>query len=690
MHRVTSTPPASTVAAIALVAALATTLHAHGGQYRGPSSVVPPSGAGSTSSSSGGGTRATSGPSAPSGTSGNSSAGSSSPQPAPGSASIGTRGARGIFLDSDLTSWEFWWEFQKDPLIRVRDGLELRRAYSATDALLGRPGAAAALLEPPSAREVELEAIPALVRALEQATDRDTVSSCMIALAKVGKDPAGARLHDLLASRLRSHDQEIRETAALALGIARQCGDEDLELLLALAKDLPSGRQACDRSSVDDRTRSFACYALGICLERLDPPRQQPVVRALLQILATDEIASAHRNVAVAAIAALGQLPRSDTPAGRTLREVTVRGLLAFYDLDLGPGAQLVQAHCPMAVAHLLGPDHELSAECRNRFVAHLSSSLTSDASGRAKTSDHIAQSAALALASLCHTWTDDAAEDAGACRLLLRCYREHRDHQTRYFAMLALGRIGGTAAASALTSELERGTRSIERPWVALALGTMAAEQAEEARAEGRTPQSDPALGQTLMRLLEDAKNPSAIGATAIALGLCRTDAAGDLLRRLLPTYGAREDVGGQIAIALALLEERRAAPDLRELLARSVRQPRLLVQVATALGRLGDAQVVEQLVTMLQSLDGGLARLSAVASALGQLGDRRCVAPLVDLLQNQEVTPLTRAFAAVALGGVCDPDAVPWNARYAFTVNYRAAVETLTDGATGILDIL
>jgi HEAT repeat protein len=114
------------------------------------------------------------------------------------------------------------------------------------------------------------------------------------------------------------------------------------------------------------------------------------------------------------------------------------------------------------------------------------------------------------------------------------------------------------------------------------------------------------------------------------------------------------------------------------------------LLVRIATALGRLGDAEAVEQLTSMLESSVGGLARMSALASGLGQLGDRRCIAPLLQMLSNRELTPLTRAFAAVALGGVCDPEPMPWNARYAASVNYRAAVETLTDGAAGILDIL
>ncbi len=83
-------------------------------------------------------------------------------------------------------------------------------------------------------------------------------------------------------------------------------------------------------------------------------------------------------------------------------------------------------------------------------------------------------------------------------------------------------------------------------------------------------------------------------------------------------------------------------------------------------------------------------LGKMSAVASALGLVGDRRAITPLVEVMADESLSDLTRAFAAVALGGVADKEPLPWNAKLAAHANYRAAVETLTDGANGILDIL
>jgi len=61
-----------------------------------------------------------------------------------------------------------------------------------------------------------------------------------------------------------------------------------------------------------------------------------------------------------------------------------------------------------------------------------------------------------------------------------------------------------------------------------------------------------------------------------------------------------------------------------------------------------------------------------------------------LVKLLHNESITPLSRAFAAVALGGVADKEPLPWNSKISVDMNYRAAVETLTNHVSGILDIL
>ena len=661
----------------------------HGGQYRGPTTVVPPTGSGSSSGSTGaasGSSTASSGAAAGPGPSST----ASGPAGPSGVAGAGRQGSRGYAVDTDLSSWEFWWEFRKDPFLRVRDGLALRRAFHATDLLLGSRGALSAALEAPSEAEVRTVVVPALAKTLARAEDRDTITAAMIALAKIGVDPEGMRLHDLFRDRLASHDQEIRESAALCFGIARQCKREDLELLMALCSDAPWGRRCTGRTSVEERTRAFATYALGLCLPRIEAAQRMEPVRCLSSLLRAEGSAGVHRNVTVAAIAALGQLPKEDNAASRTLVDMAAAELLAFYEQDLGPGSQLTQSHCPMALAQLLGTSHPRSDACRAKFSSRLREDDAADLGPRSKTNDHVAQSCAAALGSLCHPWEDDTSADRSACEALVHTYRTARDHQTRYFAALSLGRIGGAKARAALLLEMREASRAIEQPWIMLALGTMVADRSAAALAAGKTPEPDLEVRDALLAAFRIAKNPQAIGSAAIALGLCRAPGSAHALRSSLSDYGKREDAGGQIAIGLALLEERGASPQLRELLAGSVRQPQLLVRIATALGRLGDAEAVEQLTAMLQSSEGGLARMSALASGLGQLGDRRCIAPLLQMLGNRELTPLTRAFAAVALGGVCDPEPMPWNARYAEAVNYRAAVETLTDGAAGILDIL
>ena len=60
----------------------------------------------------------------------------------------------------------------------------------------------------------------ALKKAIDSTDQRDINSSCMIAMAKIGQNHPEFKLKDVFTPRLAKGDQEIRETAALAMGIA--------------------------------------------------------------------------------------------------------------------------------------------------------------------------------------------------------------------------------------------------------------------------------------------------------------------------------------------------------------------------------------------------------------------------------------------------------------------------------------
>jgi HEAT repeat protein len=106
-------------------------------------------------------------------------------------------------------------------------------------------------------------------------------------------------------------------------------------------------------------------------------------------------------------------------------------------------------------------------------------------------------------------------------------------------------------------------------------------------------------------------------------------------------------------------------------------------------ALGRLGDVRAVPRLVALLAECES-TAAFAAVAVGLGNIGDRRSIDVLANVALDGDRTKMVRAFAAAALGFVGDKDPIPWNSRIASEINYMATVDTLTNGATGILDIL
>ena len=224
------------------VALLATSLNAHGGQYRGPGDVVPPGpgGGGNTGRPSGPTTGGPAGPSTgrPSGPSTGSPAAPSTGGPTgPRGPSRGpTTGGRGASIGLDLTKWSFWWEFNKDPFIHLKDAIHSKGTQTGSDDFyLGstRKSNSRDTLAP--TKEDRLNVLATLRRAMKSTNNKDIISACMIAMAKIGMDHPEFKLKDVFKPYLKSLNQEVRETAALALGIAAQTESDELDILIALA-----------------------------------------------------------------------------------------------------------------------------------------------------------------------------------------------------------------------------------------------------------------------------------------------------------------------------------------------------------------------------------------------------------------------------------------------------------------------
>lgn len=673
-----------------LVALLPETGRAHGGQYRGPGDVVPPSpgGGGKSGGPAGPTTGGPAGPSAPApsgpatgGPSGPSTGGPSGPSGGKGP----TTGGRGAALEDDLSTWNYWWEFNKDPFIRLKDAVNQGGPQTGSDDFyLGstRRSEAKDSMKP-TTEQILGDILPALKKAIDSTEQRDINSSCMVAMAKIGEDHPDFKLIDVFKSRLKKNDQEIRETAALSIGIAAI--NANIDLLVGLALDKAEGR-AESGGSVDERTRAFATYGLGLTAHKTtDTSVKKKAFDAMKELLTDERISS--RQLKVAAIQGMSVLNIGNgTEADKALMEEALAALEKYYFASLGSGEQLIQAHCPTAIAKLIGRDHQHSDKYKELFAADLQEK------GKVKrASIYIPQSCVMALGMMARPYEDKdekKSPDAKYSKMLLDTWHDHKDVQTRNFSMLSLGMIGGKENRSIILNEFDKAGKDQQKPWCALALGVYSF-----FRYEANPTDTDTSLtfiGETLAKELKDCKNTSLTGALAIALGLNKHIDASDEMRRRMKDNVAKEEMAGYLCIGLALMNDVKSVEDIREVVKQSVRRFDLLQQAAIALGKLGDKRVAEDLQALMTEGEPNLAKLSSIASALGFIGDSRTIAPLKKMLFDDKLQELSRAFAAVALGGVADKEPLPWNSKFGSNTNYRAAVETLTNKQTGILDIL
>ena len=665
--RVFTTSLVSTVLAGAL---LAPSLLAHGGVYNGPKDTVPP-GTDPRGPRTGDRPGTPSGPKTPTpGTPSVPTPGQpDTGRPIPGSRRTTPVTGRGtpLSFDDDLTGWQFWWEFNKEPYLELRNKL-FKVVSSGYDGFAFGRGLKSDLRNTlaPSKSDLQGTVIPALEKALaDPRSSRDMVSACLIALAKIG---GSKNFVQRCKPFLAKADQEQRETAALALGIAANPAARGT--LEALVLDNREGRKLVKRGAgVRYRTRSFACYGYGLLAYQSKSLEFKRRCFELMRGIVDDERRS-RRDVHIAALQAIRLLridPTSD--ASKALRNEVADWLMGFVDRKT-VHAQ-IRAHGYQALAKLYPRRGSCPDALKERLV---------DALSKRKTRHWLRQSATLSLGELC------TPTDSKACKALQKAFDRGKEQQTRYFAAIALGQIGGQLNKEFLRKRLNASrTQALHKPWLSLGLAVLAWNERQKDATELNESTAD-----DIARAMRDTASPLLAAGHAISLGLLRAHDHGDAILDRLLRHKSDEEPAGYFAVALGLLGFTDAKMEIGDIIDRAKRRNILLTQASISLGLLGDREISRKLV---KRLDGKatVAVYASLSQALGYIGDRHAIHPLVGLLADSKKQPLSRAFAAAALGRIGDKEDLPWNSKLRVGINYRANVETLTSPqGTGILDIL
>jgi HEAT repeat protein len=697
----------------------------HGGTYRGPGDTVPP-GAGGGGGGGGGSGAPGPGGSAP-GPAGPSSPGGGAPA-APGGAagqpgqSGGPVTAAAVDTGPDLTQWDFWWGFNKDPYLNLKAAIHSGGITSGSDDFFLGAGQAdqAKDSSAPSREQIENLVVPALITALETERQDDILTGAMIALAKIGdtQDEAGeSQFQQIIAGFLDEGSQEVAETAAVALGILAD--ERSVPMLLSLMNDDPAGRKAIGSTQVPLRTRAFAAYGLGLIGHRAaDNDLRREIARELVLVLESPNFAT--RDIKVAAMTAFGLCPVDPAPkpaegeppapelsspdSAVASRQAQIEFLLHYFDEANQRKYKtsrnyFVRAHAPRAMGLLL---HDTNGNFEEFFGSgdlrqNVAETLLSAIDTHSKYSQNeLRQSAALALGQVGTCEKDTKETFDGEIRdELARLIGKGSNQQEKRFAMIALAQVGGVAGLGEfpwegqqmvrgeLLKHLSRG-KSEEKPWAAMSLGVMGRALVEA----GEFPNMDATRALRLATASE--KNPSRVGAYVLALGLRKDLESAPMLVEKMEYFSGSDDARGYCAVGLGLMKARGQITDVQDIVRTSKYRPELLQQAAVGLGLLGDQALVGELVDMLQNDANSMATQAAIASGLGQIGDKGSIDPLIEMLGDKQITALARGFAAVALGIVCDKEPLPWNSKISVNINYRANTTSLTGEGLGILDIL
>ncbi|MBK9385888.1 MAG: HEAT repeat domain-containing protein [Planctomycetes bacterium] len=274
----------------------------------------------------------------------------------------------------------------------------------------------------------------------------------------------------------------------------------------------------------------------------------------------------------------------------------------------------------------------------------------------------HTRRSAALELGEL---------ESSAAAELLRDTLRREREHLTRAFLYLSLGRRGDSAFRNVLERAWREESTSL-RPWCALALG-LHARRTEDAE-----------LREQLLHACENERNQELFCATLLACGIAGERRAEDLA---IETVESARTPAKRVAAArtLSLIGGANARVPLREAISRES-CPTTRAVLAEALGRLATASDAAFLLDYLLAHTEEAHR-KTIARSIARLG-APVLPPLEAALARADLGPEARASLLDALGwlGAGGEAAAPL-ARILVGSNYMAYPEWLQRALTRLL---
>jgi HEAT repeat protein len=517
-----------------------------------------------------------------------------------------------------LDHWEVWWEYNRDALIDLRASIEAGRPVSGSSGFFGRKA-----VGPVAAGEALDEAVLPVLWAALKSPEAEVRNAAVLAVAKIG----GPWAITMILPFLADGDRSVREAAVLGLGVRGDPRARDV--LVALLLDDSEGRRLRGRE-VESRLRSLSAIALGLLK---DPTAAGPLIETMN---------GEHRSpdVPASAAIALGLIGNPD--------ERTVWALLKVLGDARRPA--VLRAHAVNAIGKML---RDRSGDLPRGVREGLDQAL-SDRNAEVR------RSAVLATGLVAR------ADDRIAARLLA-AHEDEADSMARYFAAIGLGRVGGEPARKALEGGLRSGNMEV-RAFSAIGLALLTR----------GTP--DPANRASLARVLDvfrSEKVDCVKGAMAIALGLGRHEPARATVLEALARSGD-PFFQGFACVGLGLLGARDAQPTVLELFRGASGRPILQREAAVALSLLGSRDATRELLPALHK-GSTTWSLGTVSRVLGLTGDPTAIPSLTAIVQDGSFPTLSRAYAVVALGSLCEDRALPVRAVVSSDLNYRAAVETL-----------